>query len=368
MDAGDSGARGRSLPYVFVAIDWVVMRGLTAALVLLASNAVAATPTEYRQRVGVYVWGKLRSGLEQAAADLKRVGADQVTRVYIGPAKLWDPSGAADDSPLDVKARRADYRAFLAAFPVVMLTAYDSASFERYKNGRLDAQHLAATREEFRRFALELAKTRGRKIISNWEFENDCRTEQWATCREYYQARLAGIHQGREEARKLGYPGEILTAFEFTIVPGYAGKPSGLVEAGAKLEGVDFYSYSSWASIGWDFDAPTMYKSFEWGAHILQEFARKNRLPQRFIVGEFGEYWDQHADGERLKALMDASVDHGFEYLFDWVLYDQPGNRDDHGRDASHFGKFTLDGVLTPQGKAFQSWFAAAGNRARQGK
>jgi hypothetical protein len=344
------------------------MWGLIAALVLLTSNAAGATPGEYREHVGVYVWGRLRGGLEQAAADLKRVGADRVTRVYIGPAKLWDPSRAADDSPLDVKARRADYRAFLAAFPVVMLTAYDSASFEQYKKGPLDAWHLAATKDEFRRFALELAKTPGRKIISNWEFENDCRTGQWAACREYYQARLAGIRQGRQEARKLGYPGEILTAFEFTIVPGYAGKPSGLVEAGAKLEGVDFYSYSSWASIGWDFDAPTMYKSFEWGAHILQEFARKNRLPQRFIVGEFGEYWDQHADGERLKALMDASVDHGFEYLFDWVLYDQPGNRDDHGRDASHFGKFTLDGVLTPQGKAFQSWFAAAGNRARQGK
>jgi hypothetical protein len=344
------------------------MRAMIAALVLLVSNAGAATPTEYRERVGVYVWGQLRGGLEQAARDLKQVGADQVTRVYIGPAKLWDPSGGADDSPLDVKARRADYRAFLAAFAVVMLTAYDSASFEQYKKGRLDAQHLAATKDEFRRFALELAKTPGRKIISNWEFENDCRTEQWAACREYYQARLAGIRQGREEARKLGYPGEILTAFEFTIVPGYEGKPSGLVAVGAKLEGVDFFSYSSWASIGWDSDAPAIYKSFEWGAHILHEFASKNRLNQRLIIGEFGEYWDQHAGAERMRALMDASLDNGFEYLFDWVLYDQPGNRDDHGRDASHFGKFTLDGMLTPQGRAFLSWFSVAGSRARQGK
>jgi hypothetical protein len=344
------------------------MRGLIAALILLASNAAAAMPTQYRERVGVYVWGKLRGGLETAASDLKRVGADQATRVYIGPGKLWDPSDAADNSPLDAKARRADYRAFLSAFPVVMLTAYDSASFEQYKNGRLDQQHLAATKDEFRRFALELAKTPGRKIISNWEFENDCRTEQWAPCREYYQARLTGIRQGREEARKLGYPGEILTAFEFTVVPGFTGKSSGLVEVGAKLSGVDLYSYSSWASIGWDYDESTMYKSFEWGAHILKEFASKNRLPQRFIVGEFGEYWDQHSGAERMKALIDASIDHGFEYLFDWVLYDQPGNRDDHGRDASHFGKFTLDGMLTPQGKAFQSWFSTAMHGARQGK
>jgi hypothetical protein len=341
---------------------------IAALLLLLASNAAAATPAEYREHVGVYVWGQLRGGLEQAAADLKRVGADRVTRVYIGPGKLWDPSGASDTLPLDVKARRADYQAFLAAFPVVMLTAYDSASFERYKKGRLDAQHLAATKDEFRRFTLELAKTAGRKIVSNWEFENDCRTEQWAACREYYQARLAGIREGREEGRKAGYPGEVLTAFEFTIVPGYEGKPSGLVEVGAKLEGVDFFSYSSWASIGWDYDVPTMYKSFEWGAHVLQEFAGKNRLRQPFIIGEFGEYWDRHAGAERMKALIDAAIDHGFEYLFDWVLYDQPGNRDDHGRDASHFGKFTLDGMLTPQGDAFHGWFSAAPQKAREGR
>jgi len=60
-----------------------------------------------------------------------------------------------------------------------------------------------------------------------------------------------------------------------------------------------------------------------------------------------------------MKALVDASIAGGAEYLFDWVLYDQPGNKDDHGRDASHFGKFTLDCMLTPQGKAFQGWFAA---------
>ncbi|MBV8904150.1 MAG: hypothetical protein JOZ22_11000, partial [Acidobacteriia bacterium] len=74
-----------------------------------------------------------------------------------------------------------------------------------------------------------------------------------------------------------------------------------------------------------------------------------------------GEYWDQHPAAERLKAAIDAALASGFEYVFDWVLYDQPGNKDDHGRDASHFGKFRLDGTLTPQGKAFQSWFRALG-------
>jgi hypothetical protein len=240
-----------------------------------------------------------------------------------------------------------------------MLTAYDAASSEQYKWGRLDARHLAATKDEFRRFALQLAKTPGRKIVSNWEFENDCPANRWASCAAYYQARLDGILEGRKRARELGLPGEILTAFEFTIVPGFVGKPSGLVEVGASLKGVDSLSYSSWWSIGAEMDAPTVGKSLDWAVHLIRDLASARKLTTRIVVGEFGEYWDLHPRGERLKALVDASLDDGVEYLFNWVLYDQPGNKDEWGRDASHFGKYGLDRMLTPQGKAFQRWFPA---------
>lgn len=331
-------------------------RRFFVGVIVLVSTLHAATPADYRQKVGVYVWGKLGGNLETAAADLKRLGADRVARVYIGPGATWDPPGEPD-APLDVKVRRADYRAFLAAFPVVMLTAYDRASFEKFKWGHLDSAQLSATRDEFRRFTIELAKTPGRKIISNWEFENDCHADQWDACAEYYQARLDGITVGRKEAKALGYPGEVRTAFEFVIVPGYTGRPSGLVEVGAKLKGVDFFSYSSWASIAWDHDAGAMYQDFAFLARLLRGFAAEKKLTARWVIGEFGEYWDQHPTAERMKALVDASIDNGIDYLFDWVLYDQPGNTDDHGRDASHFGKYTLDRMLTPQGRAFQSWF-----------
>ena len=106
-------------------------------------------------------------------------------------------------------------------------------------------------------------------------------------------------------------------------------------------------------------DAATMGKSFDWGVHLIREFVTKNKLPSRFIIGEFGEYWDLHPTSERMRALVDASIAAGVEYLFNWVLYDQPGNKDDHERDASHFGKYSLDRMLTPQGKEFQSWFVA---------
>ena len=333
---------------------------MLAGVVLLVCSLPAASARDYRDHLGIYVWGKIAAGLPAAAEDINRLGADRVVRVYIGPGASWNPSAQPASTPLDVRVRRADYREFLAAFPVVMLTAYDSASYEFYKKHALDAQHLAATKGEFRRFTLELAKTPGRKIISNWEFENDCPAAEWAGCEEYYQARLDGILEGRQEAKKLGYPGEILTAFEFTIVPGFKGRPSGLVEAGAKLKGVDMLSYSSWWSIGYDADPAKVYKDFAFLAGFLRDAATARRLTTRLIIGEFGEYWNLHPDGARMKALVDASLDNGVEYLFSWVLYDQTGNKDEWGRDASHFGKYSLDRKITPQGRAFQSWFAEA--------
>ncbi len=327
------------------------------ALLCAASGLRVATLQEYRSKLGMYVWGSLPAGLEAAVADAKALGATGAARVAIGPS--WDPSGKKDDSPLDVKIRRPDYRAFLAAFPVVMLTAYDSASSEKYKWGRLDAKQLAATTAEFRRFTLELAKTPGRKIVSNWEFENDCPADKWLACQEYYQARLDGVEAGRREAKARKLPGQVFTAFEFTIVPGFAGRPSGLVDVATKLKGLDFISYSCWWSIGFDADAAKVYRDFAYVVPLLLNFDKEHQLPARLIIGEFGEYWDQHPTAERMKALVDASIEAGAEYLFNWVLYDQPGNKDEWGRDASHFGKYDRDRALTPQGHLIRNWFGA---------
>jgi|GEM_PF-2454427 len=341
-------------------------RALSAALCVAFSFSAAlhaATPAEYRQKVGVYVWGRVASGLAGAAADVKRLGADQVVRVFIGPGAQWDPPGQPANEPLDVKLQRLDYREFIDSFPVVMITAYDVASFARYKEAPLDQETLTRTRDEFRRFTVELSRHPGRRILSNWEFENDCLPDNWAGCIEYYQARLDGIRQGRSEANALGYPGEILTAFEFTILPDFGGKRSGLVDAAPQLKGVDMLSYSAWWSIGHDLTAGLMHESFKEALRRIRATADERGLARRIIIGEFGEYWDAHPNAERLKAVADACIYRGVEYLFNWVLYDQPGQKDEWGRDASHFGKYRLDGALTPQGEAFRRWFIPAAPR-----
>ena len=82
----------------------IVFRGLARAIavaLLPACTLAVGQVRDYRDRVGIYVWGRLAGGLENAAADVKSLGADRVVRVAIGPSRSWDPAGQADNSPLD---------------------------------------------------------------------------------------------------------------------------------------------------------------------------------------------------------------------------------------------------------------------------
>jgi hypothetical protein len=382
--------------YIREGIRFLTLAAALCVTLFTPSAVLPPTSSEIiRQRVGVYVWGRVPD-LSAAILDVQRIGADRVVRTFIGP---WSDTPPYEDDlrPLDEKATSPAFQAMFRAFPVTVLTAYDSFSYGRiYGNSSVRVEteisapggaaqsgprhpadpslglvkQLAAmtpaeaeellgeTHDEFRRFAFELAKLDRTFIVSNWEAEQDVPdASYWPWFTRYLQARLDGIVAGRNAARQMGYPARVFTAFEFTIVPGFAGRPSGLVEIGGQLRGLDYLSYSSWWSIGWDYDAATMKNSFRYAIQLIRGFAAQAGLPQQLIIGEFGEYWNLHPRGERLKAIVDVSIEEGVEYLFNWALYEQPGEKDEWGRDASHFGKYFLDRRLTPQGRAFQAWF-----------
>jgi hypothetical protein len=323
-----------------------------------------AQDQEWQQRVGLYVWGQLPvvdEPLIRAAEDAKAVGATGAIRIAISP--YWDPKpDAAPNTPLYRKIYRRDYWTVLNSFPVVMITAYDAASYPwKYRNCLSDSSCdplFRAVRTEFRLLAFGLGKLPGTYIISNWESENDVpEAEKWNVYRAYLQARIDGIREGRNQAKALGYLGNVYSAFEFLILNDFIGKPSALVEIGTRLKGIDFLSYSSWHSIGWDHRADELEWDFEYAVKHIREFARENHISDRLIIGEFGELWDMHPTPERMEALIDGSLAGGAEFLFNWVAYDQPGQIDEHARDVSHFGKFYLDGKLTPQGSGFARLF-----------
>ena len=92
---------------------------------LLASPAVsrAATPEQIRQRLGVYIWGRVPD-LAAASTDAARLGTRNAVRVFIGP---WsdNPPYKIDLRPLAQKLRSPGYQKIFRDFPVIMLTAYD---------------------------------------------------------------------------------------------------------------------------------------------------------------------------------------------------------------------------------------------------
>jgi hypothetical protein len=377
-----------------------VLAGLLLGLAVLSSCAKpqpqyspTTTSEEVRQKVGIYIWGQVPD-LATAVEDAGQIGSDHAVRAFIGP---WSdtPPYRDDLRPLAEKLADSGYQALFREFEVVMLTAYDSYSYAReYAErpvagdeqgssseprdneakipnpslgvtrslARLPPEearlYLEQVRREFEEFAFALSQMDRTFIISNWEVENDVpEPKLWPQMVRYLQARLDGIREGRERARRHQYPAKVLTAFEFTILPSFQGRPSGLVEIGGRLQGLDYLSYSSWWSIGSDYDPAEMRSSFQAAFQDMRSHARSAQLPERIIIGEFGEYWNFHPAAERLRAIVDASIESGAEYLFNWVLYDQPGEVDDHGRDASHFGKYRQDGSLTPQGEALREWF-----------
>lgn len=357
---------------------------------IVASNALAATPEQLRKQVGIYVWGRVPD-LGAAVDDAKRLGANHAIRAFIGP---WsdNPPFTADLRPLATKLGDAAYQKLIREYSVIMLTAYDSFSYAKAygamfqpdssESAQKKTQHhpahpsskiahdlsamtgseakqfLDQEREEFRKFSYELSKSDRTFIVSNWEAENDVPdSRDWGWFVRYLQARYDGILEGKNEARQKGLPGHVYTAFEFTIIPGFQGRRSGLLDIGSKLRGIDYLSYSSWWSIGADHDAEKIKQSFRSAFQMIRSGAKDSHLTIRLIVGEFGEYWNLHPDGERMKALAEVAIDEGAEYLFNWVLYDQPGEIDEWGHDASHFGKYDLNRKLTPQGEAFRRWF-----------
>lgn len=366
---------------------------LLAVLLLSATLPEAATPEQIRDRVGVYIWGNV-ADLSAAVDDARGLGADRVVRAFIGP---WSdtPPYHDDTRPLAQKLEDPAYRKLISQFTVIMLTAYDSYSYEREygeadtepelrqragqhaaplrpNHGKIErptagvAEHLAKlspaeaahylgqVRREFAEFSFALARHDRTFILSNWEAENDVPdVKHWPQFQRYLQARIDGIVDGRARAARAKLPGRVRIAFEFTIVPGFEGRQSGLERMGKLLRGVEYLSYSSWWSIGHDYDWQAMSASFRESIRRIRGSAAKN---QRIIIGEFGEYWDVHPDAVRLRAIVDASIEEGAEFLFNWTLYDQPGERDEHGRDASHFGKYTQQRELTPQGRAMKAW------------
>jgi hypothetical protein len=320
-----------------------------------------------QEKLGMYPWGQLpmNSGDPYVVAvlDAKDLGVVAAIRVAMTP--YWDPRGVPDLRPLDQKMYRDDYWYILTNFPVVVLTAYDAASYDRRYHNRSQfsdedwATMLATVRDEFRRFALELGKLPGMYVVSNWESENDCTDAQWSACLEYYQARLDGVIAGRDEAKALGSPGNVMNGFEFFLVDtGFNNgttirQVSGFRSALTELRSVDYFIYSAWEAVNANRVPACLTK--------MHEACATAGVACQFIAGEVGVLWDHDdAEGSYLHTVLTQfAADPGVQWIFNWNEYDQPGEGvrvGDTWYDQSHWGSYDLNRSLTPQGERIKGW------------
>lgn len=379
-----------------------LLKTLGISFFFLGGLLWGASPEGVQKRLGVYAWGAMRQGspdpLLDAVADAKALGA-KVFRTPITP--YWDPrdptGASADRRPLYEKIWRSDYQYLLESMAVVVLTAYDSASFPAKYREPIDLSDeaaatkwqklLEAVEEENFRFVYAIAQkisgTDTEVRIGNWESENDCSDSVWSQCLAYHQAAINGRVRGREAAARDGYPAKIFTFFEFRHVePGFkdAWSPdaprahSGFQSAIREMSGVDILSLSAWAYIYHtdDFGFGYTRRQLESAFRLMRESCAEAGNPCRIMIGEAGYLWEyenpakpgslmRDEDGRNLRDIIATCFEQGADLVINWVTYDQPGQGVSlNGKfyDQSKFGNYKPNGELTPQGLALRNWFA----------
>jgi len=346
--------------------------------------------------LGVYIWGDLPqtiNPLKTAVDDALSLGVKTV-RITLSPC-FWDPKGIlSNPQPLYNQILRDDYSYVFRNFSTVMATIYplsicDFNSGQPYY--RLSPDIIPETRwqEILNNVYNEIKQTvitakinypNTTIIWSNWEIENDCQDNQWQRCVEYQRTRLKAIKDASLEVQNFGGNGMHYSAIEFILleknwvpswIPEWGPPPpprqnSGLITAVEDLKGLwDFISYSSWGSIYYTEDPDWRpNKKFASAFNIIRQACYNAGIDcsDKIIIGEVGTLYDQDTNNSLLYEAISTSIKESAKFIYNWNLYDQITKGtlitpDGKQYDQSKFGKFDLNRILTPQGKAFKEWF-----------
>ena len=345
--------------------------------------------------LGVYIWGDLpqtSNPLKTAVDDALSLGVKTV-RITLSPC-FWDPKGiSSNPQPLYNQILRDDYSYVFRNFSTVMATIYplsicDFNSGQPYY--RLSPDIIPETRwqEILNNVYNEIKQTvitakinypNTTIIWSNWEMENDCQDNQWQRCVEYQKTRLKAINSASLETQNFGGSGKEYSAIEFILleknwvprwIPEWGPPPpprqnSGLITAVEDLKGLwDFISYSSWNSM-YHTEDPNWRpnKKFTSAFNIIRQTCYNAGIDcsDKIIIGEVGTLYDYDKDNSLLYEAISTSIKESAKFIYNWNLYDQISKGtlitpDGKQYDQSKFGKFDLNRILTPQGKAFKEW------------
>lgn len=344
-------------------------------------------PTDMRDRIGVYAWGFDTSAwpgtpdrLTWATNEVSGLGARTV-RVYLGPQDIYGvlPPAEAGAFDLATAATTGAYRALFAnpSFDTYLLTTYSSGDDANDWTTGYGATQAATERQEIAALGSALLSTFPGKtfVILNWEGDNalaPVATNQAAW--DGYTAWIGARSQGVADARQAttATTARLYSGLEFNLVrslstnaPCDTSANKCVISVVAPQVDVDFYSYSSWQSLGPGQTPAQVAAGLQADLTSALGYVKDRdggATAARFLVGEFGAPREETDLGEcaamqRAAAIVPAIVQWGAAYGIFWQIIDNtPPTQPNDFVDG--FGLYKASGAASLSAALFQTLYA----------
>ncbi|HEY1692951.1 MAG TPA: IPT/TIG domain-containing protein [Polyangiaceae bacterium] len=351
--------------------------------------AAFTPPADMRDRIGVYAWGFDPSAwpgtpdqLTWATNEVAGLGGRTV-RVYLGPQDIYGVLAPGDAGAFDLAtaATSGAYRALFAnpSFDTYLLTTYSSGDDANDWTAGYTAAQIATERQEIAALGSALLSTFPGKtfVILNWEGDNalaPVATSQaaWDGYTAWIGARSAGVADARKAAAAT--TARLYFGLEFNLVRSLATNApcdtsanKCVISVVAPQVDVDFYSYSSWQSLGPNLTPAQVAAGLQADltsalGYVKEKDGGAGATPAQFLVGEFGAPREQADLGEcaamqRAAAIVPAIVAWGAAYGVFWQIIDnRPSGQPDDFVDG--FGLYKASGPASLSAALFQTLYA----------
>jgi hypothetical protein len=344
-------------------------------------------PTDMRDRIGVYAWGFDTSSwpgspdrLSWATGKVAALGARTV-RVYLGPQDIYGvlpdaDGGAAFD--LATAATSSAYSALFtnASFDTYLLTTYSASdNTSDWTTGYTTAQ-VASETQAIAELGSALLSTFANKtfILLDWEGDNAIASvassqAAWDGFVAWTKARAAGVESAR--AATTSTTSRLYSGVEFNLLRNLStGAPCDtsankcVVSVVLPQVDVDYYSYSSWQSLGPDQTPAQVAAGLQADLTTALGWAQQHDSslsPARFIVGEFGAPREETDLGEcaamqRTASVVSAVAQWGASYGIFWQIIDNtPSTQPNDFVDG--FGLYKASGAASLSAALFQTLY-----------
>jgi hypothetical protein len=349
-------------------------------------GAAFTAPTDMRDRIGVYAWGFDTTSwpgtpdrLNWAANKVAALGARTV-RVYLGSEDIYGVLPPADAGPFDLAtaATSTAYRTLFSSpsFDTYVLTTYsESDDASDWTTGYTAAQ-VAAERQAIAQLGSALLSTFPGKtfLLLDWEGDNAIAPvassqAAWDGFVAWTNARAAGVVDARSATTAT--TSRLYSGVEFNLLRNLSTQApcdttanKCVISVVVPAVDVDYYSYSSWQSLGPDQTPAEVVTGLQADLTTALGWAKKHDAstsPARFLVGEFGAPREETDLGEcaameRTASVIGAIAQWGASYGIFWQIIDNtPPTQPNDFVDG--FGLYKASGAASLSAGLFQTLY-----------